>query len=136
TVQEVLDLGRHGYELSRYTGCWTALKIVTSVAGGFGSADVAADRISPRLPDLEFDGRPWRFAQRATFFLPHTIELEAELYESRLPAAQAYAAENGINVAGGDPPDAWLTIPRPRRTHPEGRPAPPDPWRGRAPRPA
>jgi indolepyruvate ferredoxin oxidoreductase len=123
TVQEVLDLGRHGYELSRYSGCWTALKIVTSVADGFGSADVAADRISPRLPDLEFDGRPWRFAQRPTFFLPHTIELEAELYGRRLPAAQAYAAENGINAAEVDPPDAWLTIVSPGRTYREVRQA-------------
>src|ERR1700733_13100854 len=81
TAQEVLDLGRHGYELSRYTGCWTGLKIVTSVADGFGSADVAPGRIAPVRPELSFNGEPWRFAQRRTFFLPHTVELEAELYE-------------------------------------------------------
>jgi indolepyruvate ferredoxin oxidoreductase len=123
TVQEVLDLGRYGYELSRYSGCWTALKIVTSVADGFGSADVASDRISPRLPDLEFDGQPWRFVQRRQFFLPHTIELEAELCERRLPAARAFAAENGINVTEVDPPDAWLTIISSGRSYREVRQA-------------
>jgi indolepyruvate ferredoxin oxidoreductase len=123
TAQEVLDLGRYGYELSRYTGCWTGLKIVTSVADGFGSADVASDRISPTLPDLSFDGQPWRFVQRRQFFLPHTIELEAELYERRLPAARAFAAENGINVAEVNPPDAWLTIISSGRTYREVRQA-------------
>ena len=110
TPQEVLDLGRHGYELSRFTGCWTALKIVTGVADGFGSANVAVDRIAPRRPDLEFDGRPWKFAQRPRFFLPDTIELEGELYERRHAAARAYAAENRLDVVEVDPPDPWLTI--------------------------
>ena len=110
TPQEVLDLGRHGYELSRFTGCWTALKIVTGVADGFGSANVAVDRIAPRRPDLEFDGRPWKFAQRPRFFLPDTIELEGELYELRHAAARAYAAENNLDVVEVDPPDPWLTI--------------------------
>jgi indolepyruvate ferredoxin oxidoreductase len=110
TPQQVLDLGRHGYELSRFTGCWTALKIVTGVADGFGSASVAVDRIAPRRPDLAFDGRPWRFAQRPRFFLPDTIELEGELYELRHAAAKAYAAENKLDVVEVDPPDPWLTI--------------------------
>jgi indolepyruvate ferredoxin oxidoreductase len=110
TPQEVLDLGRHGYELSRYTGCWVGLKIVTGVADGFGSADVAVDRIAPRRPDLAFDGQPWRFAQRPRFFLPDTIELEGELYELRHAAARAYAAENRLDVVEVDTPDAWLTI--------------------------
>ncbi len=123
TVQEVLDLGRHGYELSRYSGCWAALKIVTAVADGFGSADVAPGRICPGRPELSFDGRPWRFAQLPTFFLPHTVELEAELYERRHPAAQAYAAENGINAVEVDPPDAWLTIMSSGRTYREVRQA-------------
>jgi indolepyruvate ferredoxin oxidoreductase len=110
TSQEVLDLGRHGYELSRFTGCWTGLKMVTAVCDGFGSADVATERIVPRLPELVFDGQPWRFAQAPRFFLPVTVELEAELYERRHAAARAYAAENGLDVVEVDPPGAWLTI--------------------------
>ncbi len=123
TAQEVLDLGRHGYELSRYSGCWTGLKIVTSVADGFGSAEVGADRITPVRPDLSFDGAPWRYAQRPTFFLPHTIELEAELYERRHAAALAYAAANGVNAVEVDPADPWLTIVSAGRTYREVRQA-------------
>jgi indolepyruvate ferredoxin oxidoreductase len=123
TVQEVLDLGRHGYELSRYSGCWTGLKIVTAVADGFGSADVAPGRISVTPPELSFDGRPWRFVQRPTFFLPHTVELEAELYERRHPAARAYAAANALNAVEVDPPGAWLTIISSGRTYREVRQA-------------
>ena len=123
TPQEVLDLGRHAYELSRYTGCWTGLKIVTSVADGFGSADVAPGRIAPVLPELSFGGGPWRHVQRPTFFLPHTVELEAELYERRHAAAQAYAAANGLNAVEVDAPDAWLTILSAGRTYREVRQA-------------
>ena len=123
TPQEVLDLGRHAYELSRYTGCWTGLKIVTSVADGFGSADVAPGRITPVLPELSFGGEPWRYAQRPSFFLPHTIELEAELYERRHAAARAYAAANGLNAVEVDPADAWLTILSAGRTYREVRQA-------------
>jgi indolepyruvate ferredoxin oxidoreductase len=123
TAQEVLDLGRHAYELSRYTGCWTGLKIVTSVADGFGSASVAPGRIIPVLPELSFGGEPWRYAQRPSFFLPHTIELEGELYERRHAAARAYAAENGLNAVEVDPPDGWLTILSAGRTYREVRQA-------------
>ncbi len=123
TPQEVLDLGRHGYELSRYTGCWTGLKIVTSVADGFGSAGVSPGRVTPVLPELSFGGEPWRYAQRPTFFLPHTIELEAELYDRRHAAARAYAAANGLNAVEVDPPDAWLTIVSAGRTYREVRQA-------------
>jgi indolepyruvate ferredoxin oxidoreductase len=123
TPQEVLDLGRHAYELSRYTGCWTGLKIVTSVADGFGSADVAPGRVTPVLPELSFGGEPWRHVQRPTFFLPHTVELEAELYERRHAAARAYAAANGLNAVETDAPDAWLTILSAGRTYREVRQA-------------
>jgi indolepyruvate ferredoxin oxidoreductase len=124
TPQEVLDLGRHAYELSRYTGCWTGLKIVTSVADGFGSADVAPGRITPVLPELSFGGEePWRHVQRPTFFLPHTVELEAELYERRHAAARAYAAANGLNAVETDAPGAWLTILSAGRTYREVRQA-------------
>jgi indolepyruvate ferredoxin oxidoreductase len=123
TAQEVLDLGRHGYELSRYCGCWVGFKIVTAVADGFGSAEAGAERVTPVWPELSFDGTPWQFAQRRTFFLPHTIELETELYERRLEAARAYAAANAINAVEVDPPDPWLTILSAGRTYREVRQA-------------
>jgi indolepyruvate ferredoxin oxidoreductase len=123
TPQEVLDLGRHAYELSRYCGCWTGLKIVTSVADGFGSAEVGPDRITPVRPELAFDGAPWVYAQRPAFFLPHTLELETELYERRHAAARAYAAANPINAVEVDPAGAWLTIISAGRTYREVRQA-------------
>ena len=54
-VQEVLDLGRLGFELSRYSGCWVAFKIVTNVSDEIGTAEVSPDRI--RVVDPGFDRR-------------------------------------------------------------------------------
>src|SRR4051812_8674618 len=123
TSQEVLDLGRHGYELSRYSGCWTGMRIVTSVADGFDQVRLAPDRIAPVQPELEFDGVPWRFAQRQMLFLPDSLELETELYERRHPAALAYSRANRLNVVEVDPADAWLTIVSAGRTYREVRQA-------------
>ena len=40
-VQEALDLGRHAVALSRACGCGSALKLVTAVADGTGTVDLA-----------------------------------------------------------------------------------------------
>src|SRR4051812_34569141 len=121
TSQEVLDLGRHGYEVSRFSGFWGGMRIVTSVADGFDQVRLAADRIVPVQPELEFDGVPWRFAQRQILFLPDSLELETELYERRHPAALAYSRANRLNVVEVEPADAWLTIVAAGRTYREVR---------------
>ena len=123
TSQEVLDLGRHGYELSRFSGCWAGMRVVTSVADGFDQVRLDPDRLAPVRPELEFEGVPWRFAQRPMLFLPDSLELETELYERRHPAALAYGRANRLNVAEVDPADAWLTIVSPGRTYREVRQA-------------
>jgi indolepyruvate ferredoxin oxidoreductase len=123
TPQEVLDLGRHGYELSRFSGCWVGMKIVTAVADGFAQAVVDPGRIVPVRPELSFDGVPWAFVQRPKLFLPDTLELEAELYDKRHEAARAYAAANRLNVIEVDPADAWITLVAPGRTYRELRQA-------------
>jgi indolepyruvate ferredoxin oxidoreductase len=121
TSQELLDLGRHGYELSRFSGCWVGMRVVTAVADGFDEVQVDPTRLSPVRPAIEFDGVPWHFAQRQMLFLPDSLELETELYERRHPAAIAYSQANNLNVVEVDPTDAWLTVIAPGRTYRELR---------------
>ena len=55
--QDMLDLGVHAFWLSRYSGAWVGLKIVTTVADGIGTVDLHPDRHHPSDPDR--DGRRW-----------------------------------------------------------------------------
>jgi indolepyruvate ferredoxin oxidoreductase len=48
--QEVLDLGLHAVELSRASGLWVALKMVTAVADGSSAVDLGAERPAPVFP--------------------------------------------------------------------------------------
>ena len=57
-VQEVLDLGRLGLELSRYNGLWVGFKMATAVADGFGTAEVGPDRIQIVDPHFESAANP------------------------------------------------------------------------------
>lgn len=123
TPQEVLDLGRHGYELSRFSGCWAGLKIVTAVADGFGEVVLDPGRIRAVRPQIAFDGVPWAFSQRPMLFLPDSLELEGELYDRRHPAVLAYARENRLNAIEVDPADAWIVIVSAGRTYREVRQA-------------
>jgi indolepyruvate ferredoxin oxidoreductase len=110
TVQEILDLGRLGFELSRYTGCWVGFKIVTDVADGFATVEVSPDRILIRDPGFFYNGAPWRPSQNSTLLTPFSLYLERELVEGRLEAAKWFAAANGINRITVPTPDAWLGI--------------------------
>jgi indolepyruvate ferredoxin oxidoreductase len=99
------------------------MRIVTSIADGFGQVQVDPHRVTPVRPDLEFDGRPWRFEQRPMVFLPDSLAMETDLYEHRHPAALAYGRANRLNVVEVDPNDAWLAIVAPGRTYREVRQA-------------
>ncbi|MEO8162436.1 MAG: 2-oxoacid ferredoxin oxidoreductase, partial [Ilumatobacteraceae bacterium] len=96
-VQEVIDLGRYAFEMSRATGLYAGLKIVTAVADGFGIARVNSQHQIDTNRQFQFGDSSWSFAQRARFFIPDTLEMEKELYERRLPAAIQFIAANDIN---------------------------------------
>jgi len=110
-VQEILDLGLHGYNMSRLSGLWIGLKIVTNVADGNGAAEVSPDRLQFVVPDLEIDGKP---------FVPHmnlgmnvrveALEMERSLYTARHEIARRYAAANKLNHVVLPNSDAWLGI--------------------------
>lgn len=110
TVQEILDLGLHGFMLSRASGLWVGVKIVTNVADGAGTAEVAPDRIRPVVPTVELDGRPFEPAFDWRLVPPFNLEMERTLHYARLELARRYAWENKLNRITVPTPDAWLGI--------------------------
>jgi indolepyruvate ferredoxin oxidoreductase len=116
-TQEILDLGRFGFELSRYSGLWVGFKIVTNVADEIGSAEVAPGRIVIADPGFELDGRPWIQKQNPMLLPPGVLETEREIHLGRLEAAKAFAAANQLNRITVPTPDAWLGIAAPGKTY-------------------
>ncbi len=98
--QEVLDLGVHAVQLSRHTGLWSAMKLVTAVMDGAATAVVHPDRL-PRAGLLqESTHRPDAFLAG-----PNLINLERNLLSQRLPRALEYVRAHGLNrqvVRSGD----------------------------------
>jgi indolepyruvate ferredoxin oxidoreductase len=109
-VQEILDYGRLGFELSRYSGLWVGFKIVTNVADEIGTAEVGPGRITVVDPGFTFEGKPWRHNQNPTLLPPYGLEMEREIHYGRLEAARAFAAANGLNRIALDTPEAWLGL--------------------------
>ncbi len=110
-VQEILDYGLHGYQMSRLAGVWMGMKIVTNVADGTGTANVSPERLNFVTPDLEFDGK---------LFTPNmnlgmnvrveALEMEQSLYTRRLEVVKRYARANNLNNVVFPNPDAWIGI--------------------------
>jgi indolepyruvate ferredoxin oxidoreductase len=110
SVQDVLDLGRLGFELSRYSRLWAAFKVVTDVADAIGTAEVHPDRVEVIDPGFVYEGRPWEPRLLPGLLPPYTLDAEREIVYGRLEAARAFAAANGINRITLDTPGAWLGI--------------------------
>src|SRR2546427_2262656 len=116
-VQEILDLGGLGFELSRYRGLWVGFKIVTNVADEIGTAEVAPDRVVHADPGFEYDGRPWQQRQNPLLMPPWGLDTEREIHYGRLEAAKAFARVNRLNRVTLDTPNAWLGIAAPGKTY-------------------
>ena len=116
-TQEILDYGRLGFELSRYSGLWVGFKIVTNVADEIGTAVVAPNRIVIADPGFELDGQPWIQKQNPMLLPPWGLETEREIHVGRIEAAKAFAAANGLNRITVPTPDAWLGIAAPGKTY-------------------
>jgi indolepyruvate ferredoxin oxidoreductase len=110
-VQEILDFGLHGYMMSRLSGLWVGLKIVTNVADGSGTANVDPARLNFVTPDLMFDGKPFTPKMNLGMNVrAEALEMEQSLYTRRLEVAKRYAAANKLNNVVFENPDAWLGI--------------------------
>ncbi len=92
-VQEILDFGLYGIALSRYSGCWVAIKCVHDTVESAASIEVHPDRARVALPKdyvmLE-DGLSIRW--------PDTPQSqEARLHQHKLEAAKAFCRANRVD---------------------------------------
>jgi len=92
-VQEILDLGVLGWELSRYSGCWVGMKAITENMDSAISADIDPDRIQVVIPEdfeMPADGLHARWPDKP-------LEQEARLNQYKIYAAREFARVNHIN---------------------------------------
>ncbi|HEX2173889.1 MAG TPA: indolepyruvate ferredoxin oxidoreductase family protein [Dehalococcoidia bacterium] len=109
-AQDILDLGLHGFMLSRTSGLWVGMKIVTNVADETGTVEVSPDRVRPVIPTLELDGKPFNHEIMLMAVPPHSLEMEKTLHYARLELARRYAWENNLNQITVPTRAAWLGI--------------------------
>src|SRR5579871_1630520 len=104
-TQELLDYGLHGIAMSRFSGCWVGMKIVTDVAEGGSTVYVGPN--SPAIVIPEAPSLPGGLGPRV-FEMP--IPQEERLYQHKLPAALAYARANNLNAIVKSPAAARVGV--------------------------
>ena len=105
-VQDYLDLGLHGFAMSRYSGCWIAFKCVTDVVESGASVIVDPDRVRVAVP-TDFAMPPGGLNIR---WPDGILEQEARILDYKVYAALAYARANGLDRLVWDSPRARLGI--------------------------
>ena len=105
SVQDYLDLGLHGWAMSRYSGCWVAFKAVADTVESSASVYVDPHRIETILPDypLPPGGLNIRWPD-------DRLVQEERLLHHKLYAALAYARANRLNQIIIDSPNPRLGI--------------------------
>lgn len=105
-VQEILDYGIIGWELSRYSGCWVALKTIAENVDSSAVVDVDPQRVQLRVPEdftLPEDGVHIRWPDP-----PLAQERRLNVY--KIYAARAFARANQLNRVMLDSPNPRLGI--------------------------
>ena len=105
-VQEILDYGILGWELSRYSGCWVALKTIAENVDSSAVVDVDPLRIQVALPEdfaLPEDGVHIRWPDPP-------LAQEKRLNTFKIYAARAFARANRLNRVMLDSPSPRLGI--------------------------
>jgi len=105
-VQEILDLGVLGWELSRYSGCWVGFKVITENCDASASVDIDPSRVIVRLPE-DFRLPPGGVHAR---WPDKPLAQEERLNHYKIYAAREFARVNNINYIAIDSPRPRLGI--------------------------
>jgi len=105
-VQDLLDLGIYGWEMSRFSGCWVALKAITENVDSAISVEIDPDRIKAVIPE-GFEQPPGGLNAR---WPAKPLEQELILNKYRIYAARQFALANNLNRIIIDSPNPRLGI--------------------------
>jgi indolepyruvate ferredoxin oxidoreductase len=106
--QEFLDLGLHGYAMSRYSGCWVAMLAVADTVESGCIVDVDPARVSTLAPTQVESALPEGGV--SIRWPDDKMEQERRLQDVKVYAALAYARKNGLNKIHGAKSRARLGI--------------------------
>ncbi|MDE2198685.1 MAG: indolepyruvate ferredoxin oxidoreductase family protein [Rhodospirillales bacterium] len=102
-VRDILELGLHGWAMSRWSGRYIGFKTVADVVDSSASVAFDLHGLQIRLPEGPHPDANYRLPDPP-------MEQEARLFAIGLPAAQAYARANGLDRITMNPPGARLGI--------------------------
>ena len=105
-VQEILDFGLYAFALSRYSGCWTALKCVHDTVEAAASVEIDPERLEIVIPDDSIvppEGLGIRWPDTPQ-------EQEVRLYERKIEAVKAFCRANRLDRTVWDSDRAWLGV--------------------------
>jgi indolepyruvate ferredoxin oxidoreductase len=103
-TQEIIDYGLMAIAMSRFTGAWAGLKLVTDICDGGGTVLVDPDRPGIAIPE------GYTKTVDARLVPPVTLALEFETNARRLKAAIEFARANKLNQWRGAGDGAWLGL--------------------------
>ncbi|HTP98961.1 MAG TPA: indolepyruvate ferredoxin oxidoreductase family protein [Casimicrobiaceae bacterium] len=106
SVQEILDLGLHGWAMSRYSGCWVGFKCVADTVESSSSVYVDPSRAQIIVPEdfpLPADGVSIRWPDGF-------LAIEARMQDYKIYAALHYCRVNQLNRIVIDSPRPRLGI--------------------------
>jgi indolepyruvate ferredoxin oxidoreductase len=92
-VQEILDFGLYGWAMSRYSGCWIALKTIAETMDSSASVELDPERVRVVLPEdfaMPEGGLNIRWPDQP-------LEQEYRLHKYKLYAALAFGGANRLD---------------------------------------
>ncbi|MEY2892418.1 MAG: hypothetical protein RJA98_2326 [Pseudomonadota bacterium] len=105
-LNEFIELGLHGYAMSRYSGCWVGFKVISDTVESSGSIEIDPMAVEIRIPDtypIPADGFSIRWPD------PPLVQ-ENRLQRERLYALLEYVRLNRLNRQDWHAPQAKLGI--------------------------
>ena len=106
SVQEILDLGLHGWAMSRFSGCWVGFKCVADTVESSSSVDIDPSRLKIVMPD-DFPFPPDGVSIR---WPDGFLDTEARMQDYKIYAALHYCRVNQLNRIVIDSPKPRLGI--------------------------